>query len=297
MLLVLAFSGLVGMSGYGNAQDYVVEDEGVGLTREELEFIVKYWTPEMQQAAVKDPGDRIELINMALANKKIARKADSFTPDMNPEDYWKLVLSIRNMQSKFVVRNFVNNLDVPDMSALAAERFKTQQEKYAFVPEQRMSSHILLLCSPPACSREKRRPEAEALLAELKSGASFEELATARSEDPRSRKKNGKFDQWLTLGMTEVDPHFVGGVFEIKKVGDYSGIVETKFGFHIIRLDELRPAHYKTYDEVRETIIADLRAEYTKLAAKQFDAGFRMTDEAFIDSAAMDEILAPYRQD
>jgi hypothetical protein len=291
------FSGLVGYSGYLSAENYVVEDEGVGLTREELEFTVKYWTPEMREAAVNDPGDRIELLNMALATKKIAAEAESFTPDMNREDYWKLVVSIRNMQSKFIVRNYIKSLDVPDMSALAEERYKTQKDKYAFVPEQRSSSHILLLCSPPSCARQDRRPEAEKLLAEIKAGANFEELAKSRSEDPGSRNKNGKFDNWLTLGMTDVEPHFVGGVFEIEEVGGYSGIVESRYGFHIIRLDDVRPAHYKTYEEVREAIIADLESEYTKLAAKQFDAGYRLTDEAVIDGAAMEEILAPYKQD
>jgi hypothetical protein len=38
------------------AEDYVIEDDGVGMSLEELTYLVKYWSPEMQQAAAKDRG-------------------------------------------------------------------------------------------------------------------------------------------------------------------------------------------------------------------------------------------------
>jgi hypothetical protein len=295
ILLVLAFSGLVGISAYGNAQDYVVEDKGVGLSREELEYIVKFWTPDMQEAAANDAGDRIELLNLALSNKKIAAGADQLAEDMDPDAYWKMVLTVRNIKSKFVLNNFVDNLDIPDMSALAAERYQTQKDKYALVPEQRLSSHILLLCPAGSCNRDGRRLEAQEILAELQAGANFEELAGKYSEDPGSKNKGGKFAQWLTMGQTGAEPHYVGGVFEIENVGDYSGLVDSKFGVHIIRLDDIKPAHYKSYEEVKEQIVADLRNEYIKLAAKEFDADFRLGDDVYIDGAALDEIFAPYK--
>ncbi len=57
----------------------------------------------------------------------------------------------------------------------------------------------------------------------------------------------------------------------------------------------MRPAHHKPYEEVKDAIIGSLRTEYIKLAAKQYDAGFRLTDKAVIDNAAVEEILAPYK--
>ena len=71
--------------------------------------------------------------------------------------------------------------------------------------------------------------------------------------------------------------------------------METRFGFHIIRLDDLRPEHHKSYEETRDQIIADLRKEYVDLAAKEFDASFRISQDAMIDDAAMEEIFAPYK--
>jgi len=279
----------------GGAEQYVVEDGGVGLTREELQYLVKLWSPDMMDAAIKDPGDRIELLNMALASKKLAAIAATIPASDNPDAYWKQVLTIRSMQARYAVNHFVDGIEVPDMTALAAERYLTEKDKYALVQEERYSSHILLLCEPGACDRDARRVEAQKILDELKAGADFRKLAGKYSEDPGSKDKGGQFDKWLKMGEPQVAPHYLGGLFEIAEVGGYSGIVDSRFGLHIIRLDDIRPAHYKPYEDVKDAIMGSLRSEYIKLAAKQYDAGFRLTDKAFIDNAAVEEILAPYK--
>ncbi len=80
------------------------------------------------------------------------------------------------------------------MTALAAERYQTEKDKYALVPEERYSSHILLLCEPGVCDRDARRVEAQKILDELKAGADFRELAGKYSEDPGSKDEGGQFD-------------------------------------------------------------------------------------------------------
>lgn len=295
LLRVLLFIALVFSAGLRASEAYVIEDQGVGLTREELEYLVKlFWSPDMREAASRDPGDRIELLNMALASKKLAAQADTIPAEDNPDAYWRYVFTLRSIQQRYVVSHFMAGIEVPDMSALAAERYLTEKDKYALVPEERYASHILLLCEPGACDRDARRVEAEKILEELRAGADFREMATKYSEDPGSKNKGGQFDRWLTMGTKQVDPYFLGGVFEIDRVGDISGIVDTRFGLHIIRLDDLRETHYKPFEEVRDTIIATLRKEYIELATKRFDAGYRLTDKAYIDDAAVQEILAPY---
>jgi len=275
--------------------EIVVKDQGVSMTKEELQFVVKNWTPDMQKAAANDPGDRLELLNLALSNKKIAAQADTVAASTARSVYWEYVLKLRNMQREFVVSHYLTNLQYPDMSDLAAERYETQKEKYAFVPEERLVSHILVMCIPGSCDRKERRPEAETILAKLKAGEDFTALVGQYSEDAGTAAKGGRFDRWMTLGMQGVDPHFLGGAFEISSVGDHSDLVETQFGFHIIRLDELRPAYYRLFDEVRIDIVTALRSEYAELAAKDFDAQYLISSEAVIDEAALEEVFAPYR--
>ena len=295
-LMLYLLGCLLGASSL--AQEYVIEDAGVGMSLEELTELVKYWTPEMQQAAVNDRGDLIELLNMSLASKKIAQEAAKVTREANPELYWANQFRVRNVERQFVVTNYMDSIEVPDLSDLAQERYITEKDKYATVPEERLSSHILVLCKTPECSRRAKRPEVEAILAELQSGAVFEDLVIKYSQDPGSKDKGGKFGRWLKKGTySNVSPDYHEAVFEIDKVGDYSPIVESGFGFHIIRLDELREKSYKPYEEVRRAIILDLYKEYRSLAAKEFDARYRLSDEALIDDVALDELFSQFKTD
>ncbi len=92
------------------------------------------------------------------------------------------------------------------------------------LPERANISHILL----------KTREEAEEVLSELKGGVDFEHLALTRSADRGTSPRLGKIG-WVARGG--LDPDFERAAFSLN-VGETSGIVETRFGFHIVRLEE-----------------------------------------------------------
>ena len=240
-------------------------------------------------------GDRYELLNMALANKKIALEAQKFTPEQDPERYWRNQLILRNAERKFVVNDHLARLEIPEMSALAEERYLTNPDKYALIKESRMSSHILFRCAPPECDRDERKKEASLVLEQLESGASFESLAAQYSEDPGSKDNGGKFDRWLQKNTQKVDPHYLQEVFAIEAAGQHSGLADSSFGIHIIRLDEIKEDSYRPFAEVRGAVIADLEYEYKKLAALEFDARFRLTDKTYINKEAMEAIFLQYQ--
>lgn len=281
------------MGAMAHAQN-VLEDGGVGMSAQELEKLVQYWTPAMQQAAANDVGDRFELLSMALANKKLAEQLDEQTPEANPRTYWENQFVIRNLKRKLFVNDYMADLVIPDMSALAEETYLTSKEKYALVPESRMTSHVLLRCDSEACNVDEERALAAQILAELQAGAVFETMVEQYSEDPGSKDKGGVFDRWLQAGMDGVSPHYLEGAFKIGGVGEYSAVVESPFGFHIIRLDDIKPQSYRPFEEARADIIAALEAEYKKMAAKEFDGQYRLSDDSYINGPAMDKIFAPY---
>jgi peptidyl-prolyl cis-trans isomerase C len=118
-------------------------------------------------------------------------------------------------------------------------------------PERIKASHILFGLdegSTPEMRAEKKA-EAELVLADLKQGANFEELATQHSSCP-SAPRGGD------LGFFEkgrmVKP-FEDAAFALD-VGETSGLVETRFGFHIIRVVDLEEARTVPFDEARENI-------------------------------------------
>ena len=114
--------------------------------------------------------------------------------------------------------------------------------------EKRHAHHILI---PDAAALAK----AQQVLAELKSGKDFGELARKYSADPGSAAQGGD------LGWAERSAYvapFSDALFAMQP-GQISDPVKTQFGYHIIKLDEIRPAHVLTLADGRAKIEADYR--------------------------------------
>ena len=293
---VLTLVILLVLAAKAFSQEYIVEDQGFGFTREEVKQLITHWTPQMQAAAANGVGDRLELLNISLAAKKLAAEAEAFTEEDDAALYWAQQFRIRNTNRNFVVNNYMRDIEMPDFTALAKERYQTEKDKYAPVPEERITSHILFMCAPPECNRREYKPELEKHLDALKSGANFEEMVEQYSDDPGSKKIGGKFDRWIVKGtFSSVAPQYHEATFKIGAIGEYSPITESKFGFHIIRLDDIKPKSYKSYDEVEDQIYIDLSKEYRSLAAKEFDARYQITEEARMNGPVLDELFKQYK--
>ncbi|MEH6585329.1 MAG: peptidylprolyl isomerase [Halioglobus sp.] len=277
------------------AQSPIVQDEGIVISDKEFEYLVTRWTKQMRDVAIQDEGDRLELINLALANKKIARQADEVA-QQNPDVLWQYQLGLEAYQRDFVLRQYRDSLQVPDFSELAQEQYTVNREKNAAIPERRISSHILFVTKPgmPGDAREKITADAQSVLDQLRAGADFVEMVKQYSGEPGAAVKEGKFDKWVQYGEVGVSPPYSEGLFTIASVGEYSELVQTQFGLHIIRLDGIQEKSFKSFDEVKADIVQKLEAEYVKLAMKEWVGRFQMTNDAVIDSEAVESILAPY---
>lgn len=123
-------------------------------------------------------------------------------------------------------------------------------------PEQRRASHILLRADPnDAAALSKARAEAERLLKEVKSAPDrFAELAGKHSQDPVSAAQGGDLGNFTRETM--VKP-FADTVFSMK-AGEISNLVQTEFGFHIIRLTSVTPGTKLSFDVVKPEILEEL---------------------------------------
>ncbi len=125
--------------------------------------------------------------------------------------------------------------------------------------EERRASHILIAApkDAPAAERAAAKTRAEQLLATLgQSPGSFAELARKHSKDG-SAAKGGDLD-YLARGAT-VKP-FEDALFALKK-GETSGVVETEFGFHIIRLTDIKTPRQRSFEEVRPGLEAQMKQQ------------------------------------
>jgi len=150
--------------------------------------------------------------------------------------------------------------------------------------EERRVSHILITAdaAAPAAERDKARAKAEKLLAEIKqSPDKFADLARKNSQDPGSAAKGGDLDFFSRGAM--VKP-FEEAAFALKK-GDTSDVVETEFGFHILRLTDIKSPKQKTFEESRATLETDVRRQ---LAQRKFaEAAEQFTNTVYEQSDSL----------
>jgi len=129
-------------------------------------------------------------------------------------------------------------------------------------PEERRASHVLI--ATEGKDKAQARAKAEQVLKDVqKTPAAFAEIAKKNSDDPGSAGQGGDLG-FFGRGMM-VKP-FEDAVFALKE-GETSGIVESDFGFHIIRLTAIRAAREKPLAEVRGEIEKELK---TAAAGRKF---------------------------
>lgn len=112
--------------------------------------------------------------------------------------------------------------------------------------EERRISHILV-----EHSTENAQQKIEEALAKLQGGADFAEVAKEYSDDTFSAEVGGDLE-WIERGM--MDENFDEAAFAIEQVGEISGVVETSFGYHIIKLTDLRPGSVTPFEEVKDDV-------------------------------------------
>jgi peptidyl-prolyl cis-trans isomerase D len=272
----------------------VIKDAVAEMSAEEMQATVDRWPANMRSAAADNPAVGRELATLSLVAKKIAQAADELTPGSHPEFYWDLKLQVQMLKRRMMVKHYLDNMEMPDLEPLAEERYAADKDTYAKVKERRLSSHILFMCTPAKCEYEDVNTLAEETLADLRNGADFALKVQQLSDDTVTKGRGGEF-RWVILGQPGVSPEYTKGVFDIENVGDYSDLVRTKHGVHIIRLDGIEPEHYKPYEEVKGRIIAALEKEYRELAAIEFDREYAPVGDLELDEAALEAMLVPYK--
>jgi peptidyl-prolyl cis-trans isomerase D len=130
-------------------------------------------------------------------------------------------------------------------------------------PEERRASHILISVAKdaPAAERQKARERAQDLLAQArKAPEGFAALARKHSQDPGSASNGGDLD---FFGRGAMVKPFEDAAFTLKK-GELSDLVETDFGFHIIRVTDIKAPRQKSFAELRTSLEDDLKNQQAR---------------------------------
>ncbi len=183
-------------------------------------------------------------IFMQEARKRGLDASDDFKTQL---ELARQTILIRQLFADFQKKNPVTEADI-----------KAEYDKFAAANggKEYRARHILV----------ETEADAKALIAEIKKGGSFEELAKKASKDPGSGANGGDLD-WAAAGSYV--PEFSDAMVKLAKGQLTEAPVKTQFGFHIIRVDDVREAQLPPFEQVKAQIAQQLLQQ--KLAKYQDD--------------------------
>lgn len=176
----------------------------------------------------------------------------------------RLRMTENDLKEEFIRRMMVQKM-IDDVIAskveITAEETKTfydNNPNYFKAPERVRASHILVKLDPNASESEKAktRTKIEDILKRVQKGEDFASLAKESSDCP-SASKGGDLDYFQRGQM--VAP-FEEAAFSLK-TGETSGIVETQFGYHLIKVVDKKESGVIVYEEIKENIESHLRQQ------------------------------------
>jgi peptidyl-prolyl cis-trans isomerase D len=169
---------------------------------------------------------------------------------------------------EYVVLSIAALMQQVQVDPAEVRRFYESNRRQFETAESRQAAHIFFSFEPGADAeaKSKARARADEIYQQVrKKPGAFAELAKKHSQDPGSAARGGDLG-YLPRGTMKDVPEFEEALYKLKP-GQISPPVESKLGFHIIRLTALQPAKGKSFEEMRVKIEADLKRQ---LAAKRF---------------------------
>ena len=223
----------------------VVLAEVNGVTITDTDFYKEQESlPPYLKPMTETPEGKKEMLDTMVVRELIMQQAQKDGIDKSPavaaklEDLKKRVIVEAFLKKKVEESAVVSDAELQDFYKKNLDKFKSG--------DQIRASHILM----------KSEAEAKEVEKQLKGGAKFEELAKQHSIDGAAAK--GGDLGWF--GKGSMLPDFEKVAFGLKE-GETSGIVKTKFGYHIIKLTGKRPAGTRTLEEVKDQIRAAIIPE------------------------------------
>jgi peptidyl-prolyl cis-trans isomerase C len=243
------------------SSDVIAESSRARITLADYEAEITKLPPELRgEFAASELRLKQYLDNMYMS-RVLAADARAAGLDKDPA----IMREIAGQVEKVLAKARVDRID-----AAAAAEFDKSLDKYVArarelyavnrasysTPEQVRAAHILVAVKDGDRGAALRR--ADELRTKAQGGADFSALAREFSDDPTAARNGGELGFFDAKAM---DPAFAAAAFAMTRKGEISAPVLTKFGYHIILLEDRRPAGVRTFEEVKPELLADQKSK------------------------------------
>ena len=259
--LALVVAGLAALSIGHAADGNIAVVNGVPVSEARVDYIVK---TQIQQGQKDSPELRKNVADVLITREVLTQEAIKKGFDKDPAvvtqmDMAKQEFLIRAYFEDFIKRNPVSDEEITaEYEKIKAAQGGTDRKEYR-------AAHILL----------KDEKQANAVLAQINkaNGKNFAQLAKAKSEDTGSKKLGGDLD-WSD-GSNYVK-EFSDAMMKLNKGEWTKKPVKTKFGYHIILLEDIRPVQFPPLEQVKDRISQQMLAQKRDKEIEALRAGAKI---------------------
>jgi peptidyl-prolyl cis-trans isomerase C len=246
-LLAATVTALLALSTQGAIAQNVAVVNGKAVPKSRVDALAQQVaksgrpvTPDMENQLREEVIARE--VFMQEAEKRGLSTSDDFKVQM---ELARQTILIRELFADYQKKNPVTDADL-----------KAEYDKFAAANggKEYKARHILV----------EKEADAKAIIASLKKGGKFEEIAKKQSKDPGSGAKGGDLD-WAN--PSSYVPEFSEALLKLNKGQMAETPVKSQFGYHIIRVDDIRSAQLPAFEEVKPQIAQQMQQQ--KLAAFQ----------------------------
>ncbi|MBH2010614.1 MAG: peptidylprolyl isomerase, partial [Xanthomonadaceae bacterium] len=240
-LLATAMASLLVMGAQGAMAQNVAIVNGKAVPKTRLDALAQQVakagrpvTPEMEGQLREEVIARE--VFMQEAEKQGIAASDDFKAQM---ELARQTLMIRELFASYQKKNPVTDADL-----------KAEYDKFAAASggKEYKARHILV----------EKESEATAIIASLKKGGKFEDIAKKQSKDPGSGAKGGDLD-WAN--PSSYVPEFTEALLKLNKGQMTDTPVKSQFGYHVIRVDDIRSAKLPAFEEVKPQIAQQMQQQ------------------------------------
>ncbi len=267
-------------------QAVLIEGAGIAITTDDMRADAQRMPPEMQGLVLSKPQTVTQIASNLYARRALAARAEEQGLDKQPA-VQALLKVARDKVLSDAMLEAIDKQAMPNSAALermARNVYATNPDKFK-TPEEIHISHILI-----AGSDDTARLKAEAVLKQLREGSDFAQLAKDHSTDTATAGKGGDLG---FFGRGRMVPEFELAAFTLDRPGAISDVIQTKFGFHIIKLNDRRLPRQKDFEEVKADIVKDLTS--TLLQDARATEAQKLQSNAKVNQPAIDAFSSGYK--
>jgi len=290
LLAALQFPGALAAG-----QDRIVFQAGdIDVSYLDMERYIQENTPPdpgEKAAALNRPGIYREMAEMLYTLQVLAAEAESM-PDFDREQAeWNAHIMYQRRIIKDLKEKYVREkLKDVNWEAVAKETYQVQKQQY-MTDETVRASHILI-----KVDEKHDDTAAQALARELREralkGEDFGELAKQYSADSSAARDAGSLGVFKRGQM--VKP-FEDAVFALQEPGAISEVIQTPFGYHVIRLDEHKMPEQQPFESVKDSIIKELQTQMSSKLWQDKMIAIRSNSDIVVDENLLQELQDKYR--